>query len=116
MRVVWVFSCPPVGYRQNVGMQIVSGLLIAIIVISATLVLPLALVPRHRHPELRIWAGALGIHALAYGLFALRGQISDLFSVVFAHLALAQALALFYQGLCRFQKANPRAGSPSRRC
>lgn len=88
-------------------MQIVSGLLIAIIVISATLVLPLALVPRHRHPELRTWAGALGIHALAYGLFALRGQISDLFSVVFAHLALAQALALFYQGLCRFQKREP---------
>ncbi len=85
----------------------VPSLLIAIIVMSVTLVLPVALVPLRRHPELRTWAWALGINALAYVLFALRGQISDLLSVVLANVAVAQTLVLFYQGICRFQKREP---------
>lgn len=85
----------------------VPSLLIAFIVMSATLVLPVALVPLRRHPELRLWAWALGFNTLAYALFVLRGQISDLLSVVLANVALAQTLALFYQGICRFQRRQP---------
>lgn len=85
----------------------VPSLLIAFIVMSAALVLPVALVPLRRHPELRFWAWALGVNTLAYGLFALRSQVSDLLSVVLANVALALALSLFYRGICHFQKRQP---------
>ena len=85
----------------------VPSLLMAFIVVSAALVLPVALVPLRRHPELRLWAWALGVNTLAFVLFALRGQVSDLLSVVLANVALALALTLFYRGICQFQKRRP---------
>ena len=85
----------------------VPNLLIAIIMMSAALVLPVALVSLRRHPELHTWAWALGINTLAYPLFVLRGQISDLLSVVLANVAVAQTLVLFYLGICRFQQREP---------
>lgn len=85
----------------------VPSLLIASIVMSAALVFPVALVPLRQHPELRLWAWALGVNTLAYALFVLRGQISDLLSVWLANVAVAQTLALFYQGICRFQQREP---------
>lgn len=93
---------------QNPRMDVnVPSLLVAIIVMSATLVFPVALVPLRQHPELRIWAWALGVNTLAYALFALRGQMSDLLSIWLANLAVAQTLVLFYQGICRFQQREP---------
>lgn len=93
---------------QNARMDVnVPSLLVAIIVMSATLVLPVALVPLRQHPELRTWAWALGANTLAYVLFVLRGQVSDLLSVVLANVAVAQTLVLFYLGICRFQQREP---------
>ena len=85
----------------------VPSLLMAFIVMSATLVFPVALVPLRRHPELRLWAWALGVNTLAYVLFVLRGQVNDLLSVVLANVTQALALALFYRGICHFQKRQP---------
>ncbi len=46
-----------------------------------------------------IWSWALGSNALAYVLYALRGQISDLWSVVLANTAISLTLALFRSGI-----------------
>lgn len=82
------------------GMNVsVPTLFLVIIVISTTLACSIAVVAWRHSRELLIWAWALGINALAYVLFALRGQVSDLWSVVGANVAVASTLALFRAGI-----------------
>lgn len=82
------------------GMDIsVPTLFLVIIVISATLACSIAIVAWRHSRELLIWSWALGINSLAYVLFALRGQVHDLWSVVGANVAVAITLALFRAGI-----------------
>lgn len=74
-------------------------LFLVIIVISATLACSIAVVAWHRSRELLTWSWALGCNALSYVLFALRGQVDDLWSVVGANVAVAGTLALFRAGI-----------------
>jgi diguanylate cyclase (GGDEF)-like protein len=85
----------------------VSTLFLVIIVISATLACSIAVVAWRHSRELRIWAWALGTNALAYVLFALRGQVDDLWSVVGANVAIASTLALFRAGIACSQGGLP---------
>lgn len=77
----------------------IPTLFLTIIVVSATLACAIATVAWRNSRELLIWSWALGFNALTYVLFALRGQISDLWSVVLANTAISVTLALFRAGI-----------------
>lgn len=65
------------------GLEIsISTLFLVIIAASATLAGAMAAVAWRNSRELLIWSWALGSNALAHVLYALRGQISDLASIV----------------------------------
>lgn len=61
-----------------------------------------------RHADLLLWSAGLILHGLGYALYSLRGQISDVLSIVVANIAIASALALFCEGILRFQGRVPR--------
>lgn len=80
-------------------------LLLVNILVTATLSICLgAVVNRSRRDGLAFWAAALAAHVLAYILLGLRGQISDVLSIVVANGLLAVTFALFAEGLCQFQQ------------
>ncbi len=85
-------------------------ILFVIIAASAVLAAALAFIAYRRHPELGLWSLAMALHALAYTLFSLRGQIGDFVSVVVGNVALAASLAVLGEGIYRFQqRPSPRA-------
>ena len=86
----------------------VLTLIFTLAVTCATLALALAAVAFRRSLDLQLWAWALGLDALAYLLFGLRGQVSDLWSVVLANGALAAGFSLFLEGILRFQQRSSR--------
>lgn len=86
----------------------VLTLIVALAVTCSTLALALAAVAFRRNLDLQLWAWALGLDALAYLLFGLRGRVSDLLSVVLANGALAAGFSLFLEGILRFQQRRPR--------
>lgn len=75
-----------------------------VIIISALLAIAIALMAYRRKNELFIWAGALVLHTTAYVLFSLRGVVPDFVSVAVANTLLAITLALFAEGIFRFQR------------
>lgn len=80
-------------------------LLLVNILVTATLSICLgAVVNRSRRDGLAFWSAALAAHVLAYILLGLRGQISNVFSIVVANGLLAVTFALFTEGLCQFQQ------------
>lgn len=78
-------------------------LLLVILVLSATVSATLASVARRfQRDGMRYWAWGLTLHTLTYGLFMLRGQVSDLISVVLANALLAASFALMSEGVQQF--------------
>ena len=76
------------------------------VIIATTLVLALsiAVVTRQEdHGGLRPFIGALGLHSLAYALFALRGRIPDVLSIWAANIAVAALYALMLLAIAEFQ-------------
>lgn len=61
-----------------------------------------------RHADLLLWSAGLILHGLGYALYSLRGQIADVLSIVVANIAIASALALFCEGILRFQERVPQ--------
>ncbi len=59
---------------------------------------------RGQRDGIRYWALALACYAVAYSLFALRGRIPDLVSIVLANGIFAAMYALFAEALCQFQQ------------
>jgi len=53
------------------------------------------------------WAAALAGHAVAIALFGLRGQISDVVSIIIANGLLSGVFAMFAEGLYQFQRRAP---------
>lgn len=86
----------------------VQTLIVALAVTCSTLALALAAVAFRRSLDLQLWAWALGLDALAYLLFGLRGRVSDWLSVVLANAALAAGFSLFMEGILLFQGRHPR--------
>lgn len=78
------------------------------IAITATLGLCLAAVSsRTRRDGLALWAWAMATHTLSYTLLSLRGQISDVVSMVVGTGLLSATIALFTEGLYQFQQRRP---------
>ena len=82
----------------------ITTLLVTIIGTSTVLALSLAAFAYRRSRVLSIWAWALGAHTLAYFLIALRGQVSEIWSIVVGNTALAVTFSLFAEGLFEFQQ------------
>ena len=88
----------------------VPTMFLAIILVGAVLSLSVgAVADRRQHDGMVFWAVGLALHTLAYICFSLRGQISDIVSIVLANTALSCALATFTEGLYAFyQSRAPR--------
>ncbi|MFT3759281.1 diguanylate cyclase domain-containing protein [Thauera sp.] len=81
----------------------VPTLLLLNITMGAVVSLTLAFAAR-RYRELCIWAGAMAMYGLGYALLGLRGQISDVWSIVGGNTCIALTMALLGEGIYRFQK------------
>lgn len=81
----------------------IPTLFITIIVTSLTLTAAIAVVGFRRDNALQPWAVALMLHTLAYALFAQRGVISDVLSIIVANTALSLTFASFAIGVGNFQ-------------
>jgi diguanylate cyclase (GGDEF)-like protein/PAS domain S-box-containing protein len=82
----------------------IPTLFMVIIAAGATLAAAMAVVAWGRDRNILLWAAALALHTCAYTLFSLRGQINDVASIVLGNMCLSSALAMFAEGLYRFQQ------------
>ena len=81
---------------------------LAIILVGAVLALSVGAVADRKQPDgMHYWAAGLGLHTLAYVLFSVRGQVTDLISIVLANSFLSCALAFFMEGLYAFYRSRP---------
>ncbi len=78
-------------------------LFVVIILVSLVLAGSIALVGQRQHAERFFWAWGLSAQALAYTLFALRGQIPDWPSIVLGNVVLSSSFALYATGLQKFR-------------
>ena len=87
----------------------VPTLFLMLIAINVTLTLSVGLVARGKLRDgMAYWAAGLACNAAGYVLFALRGQVSDLLSIVLANVFFASVFALFTEGVFQFQNRRPR--------
>lgn len=91
-------------------MSVPTALLVITAALSAMMLAIVWSLRRCGLPGVADWCHANLIVTLALALFALRGQISDLLSIVLANTALCWALAMFYAGCVRFTGGQPRWG------
>lgn len=84
------------------------ALFAANILVSFTLSLCVLIVAIGRDRQLLVWALIFGLHAASYGLIALRGQIPDFISIVIANTFVSAMLALYVEGIYRFELVQPR--------
>lgn len=82
----------------------VPTLFAVIIAVSAVLALATAYLGHRRHADMFLWSIALGLQTVAYALFALRGHVADVASIVLGNLALASSLAIYAQAVLRFRR------------
>jgi len=57
-----------------------------------------------RYKQLFLWSLAFAIHGVSYILLSLRDSIPDFFSVILANMLIASMLALFTEGIYRFEE------------
>ena len=77
------------------------------VAVSLSLAALLAWIGAGRHRELMLWAAALALNSITFLLYALRGQVSDLLSVVLANALLMLASVLLCEGLHHFRGTRP---------
>lgn len=83
----------------------IPTMLFMLIVAGMTLAVSVGWVARRDDDDgLRIWTGALVLHSAAFTLFVLRGQIPDLFSILFGNMFLSGSYALFLASIGQFQQ------------
>lgn len=61
-----------------------------------------------RDRQLLVWALIFALHSASYGLIALRGYIPDFISIVIANTFVSAMLALYVEGIYRFEGESPR--------
>lgn len=91
-------------------MSVPTALLVITAALSAMMLAIVWSLRRCGLPGVPDWCNANLAVTMALPLFALRGHISDILSVVAANAALAWALAMFYAGCVRFCGGQPRWG------
>ena len=87
----------------------IPTLFLMLIVINITLTLSVGLAARAKLRDgMAFWTAGLACNAAGYVLYMLRGQISDVFTIVLANAFFASVFALFTEGVFQFQKRKPR--------
>jgi diguanylate cyclase (GGDEF)-like protein/PAS domain S-box-containing protein len=89
-------------------MSAISTLFVLTSLVSLSMAAILAVTAYRRHPEMFICALALGVHACGHALFAFRGRISDMLTIVLANALMSLTLTLFSEGIYRFHGSPPR--------
>ncbi len=84
------------------------ALFAANILVGFTLSLCVLIVAIGRDRQLLVWSLIFGLHAASYGLIALRGEIPDFISIVVANTFVSAMLALYVEGIYRFELVRPR--------
>ena len=82
-------------------------LFLVIITVSFVLSAVIAAAGYRKKPELLLWAASLVLHGLAFVLYSLRGQISDVFSIVLANMLMSAIFAIVAEGFFFFLKKRP---------
>ena len=77
---------------------------VMILIASTIMAVSLGVIAFRRRPYLRHWSVSLLLQVVAYALFSLRGQISDLWSIVAGNACITASVALYTAGLCRFHQ------------
>lgn len=80
----------------------IPTMFVMILIATTIMAISLGVISIRRRPDLRNWSLSLSLQVLAYGLFSLRGQISDWWSIVGANTFVTASVALYAAGLCRF--------------
>jgi predicted signal transduction protein with EAL and GGDEF domain len=78
------------------------------IAVGLTLSFCVLLVGYGRDRQLLVWSGAFALHAVSYALIGARGYIPDFISIVIANTLLASMLALYLEGILRFQNVRSK--------
>lgn len=83
----------------------VPTMFMMLIAVSAALGIAVGSMARRGERDgLTLWAAGLGLHTVAYVLYGLRGQVSDLASIVLANTLLSTMFALLNEAIYRFQQ------------
>lgn len=77
------------------------------VTLSLVVSLTLALTTHKRYSELYFWSASLALIGIGYGSVALRGQVSDLWSIITGNTLFAVSAALLAEGVYRFQRRTP---------
>lgn len=86
----------------------IRTLMLAIALTSIILAVTMGVIAYRRGLDnMRVWALGVALNAGAYVLLLLRGQISDLVSIVVANALFATSFAVFAEGLLQFQGRRP---------
>lgn len=78
-----------------------------IVLVGAALAVTLAVIGWRNPSELMLCAGAMALQALAFELFAQRGQWAAVWTVVVANLAFSAGVAVLAEAVYRFQRRPP---------
>jgi diguanylate cyclase (GGDEF)-like protein/PAS domain S-box-containing protein len=84
-------------------------LFLVTVVVGAILAISIAFIAYRRQQGMYLWSIALALQVVSITLIGLRGQISDILSVVVGNMALASMFAIYGEGVYRFQhRSSPR--------
>ncbi|MEH6627547.1 MAG: bacteriohemerythrin [Motiliproteus sp.] len=84
---------------------------LVIVAVNVTLAISLAAAgSRANRDGVFLWAVAMVLHTLAFGLFRLRGEINDVTLIIVAATMLSASWAMFAEGLFQFQQRQPPRG------
>ncbi len=83
-------------------MLVLGALATSIIIISFAAAGAMAAVAYRRNPAVQLWSLALFVHGVAYTLYLLRGEVSDVVAIVFPNIGIALTLALLGEGFGKF--------------
>ena len=85
----------------------IQTLFLVVMLISFLLSVSLAAVAVGAQRDLRLWAGGLALQVLGYALLLARPLMPEWLSVVGANVAFGATIALYSEGVCRFQARQP---------
>lgn len=85
----------------------IPTLFLVIITVSLILAGVLAAAGYRKKTELILWSSSLVLHSLAFILYSLRGQISDLLSIVVANICMSSIFAVIAEGFFLFLRKRP---------
>lgn len=84
------------------------SLFAANILVGLTLSVCVLIAAIGRDRQLLVWALIFALHSASYCLIALRGHIPDFISIVVANTFVSAMLALYVEGICRFESIRPK--------